>query len=87
MEKIVIITKSQTFELKKHPKKGYVLNSETVSSKPKMHWMYLLIGGFIIGLLCSIFIGTLWILSFRARQKFIVDVSPKKFIQKCWGYW
>ncbi len=87
MERIVIITKSKTFEIKKDPKKGYVLNSKTVSLKPKIHWIYLLFGGFIIGTLCTVFLGTLWVLSFRLRQNIIVNLSPLNFIKKSWGYW
>ena len=87
MKKILIITKSKTFEIEKHPEKGYILKNENKDPQQKMHWMYLICGGFIIGTLCSVFIGSLWLLSFKQRQQLIVDISPEPFIKKCWGYW
>jgi len=84
MEKIIIITKSKTIEIEKHPQGYVVINKEF---QQKMHWLYLLCGGFIVGIICSSFIGSLWLLTFKQRQQLIVDLSPEPFIKKCWGYW
>jgi len=87
MKRIIIITKSKTFEIEKHPEKGYILKNKNRDSEQQMHWIYLLCGGFVIGSISSILIGSLWLLSFKQREKFIVNVSPENFIKKCWGYW
>jgi len=87
MERIVIISKSKIVEVRKDSKKESVLYNEMEKLKPKMHWIYLLSGGFIIGTLCTVSLGALWLLSFRLRQNIIVNLSPVNFIKKCWGYW
>jgi membrane-associated phospholipid phosphatase len=57
------------------------------NSEPKMHWLYFIFGGFIIGILAAIFSGALWSLSAPLLKLFGVAWTPSKFIRRCWGHW
>jgi hypothetical protein len=81
------ISKLKMAETRSYFIKVDFLKNKTLYVKQKMHWLYLWFGGFIIGILCLITLGFVWLLCYRVRKKFIFEASPKKFIQKCWGYW
>ena len=53
----------------------------------KMHWMYFLFGGFIIGTIAALFSGSLWALSNPLFKYFGIIWTPSNFIKRCWGYW
>lgn len=57
------------------------------NSGPKMHWIYLLCGGFIIGITASICSPLLWSLQNTLLRIFGGYFSVNKFLRRCWGYW
>lgn len=58
-----------------------------MAEEKRMHWIYLICGGFIIGLIATAFASTLWALCVSLLKYFGVIWTPRRFIQRCWGYW
>jgi hypothetical protein len=53
----------------------------------KMHWLYLLCGGFIIGTICSILSPLWWNLAKWIFKNMGFYWTPTDFMKRCWGYW
>ncbi len=53
----------------------------------KMHWVYLLCGGFIIGTICSLSMSFLWSAEMFLWRTFGIDWRPYILLRRCWGYW
>ena len=53
----------------------------------KMHWWYLLCGGFVIGIIALVFIETLWAITFKLVNYLGIIWLPHNLVKRCWGYW
>jgi hypothetical protein len=54
---------------------------------PRMHWLYFLFGGFLVGAVASILHPLTWSLSMTLFRVFGARFRPFKFLRRCWGYW
>jgi hypothetical protein len=57
------------------------------NTEKNMHGIYLLCGGFIIGIACSLLAPFLWGLSRIIFNWFGALWVPTTLMKKCWGYW
>jgi hypothetical protein len=54
---------------------------------PRMHWLYLLFGGVVIGTIASIVFPLLLTLSMTLFRVFGARWRPYRFLRRCWGQW
>ena len=57
-------------------------------NEKEMHWLYLLFGGFILGILSLIFVYSLTLV-FKGLggSDWTILHSMKNLIKRAWGYW
>ena len=54
----------------------------------EMHWLYLLFGGFILGILSLVLVYSIyWLLKGFGATEMGVLHPMRNFVKKAWGYW